>query len=364
VSAIVISLCTISASAEGWGKTEDGKSYFELNDKKKLTGFCNIDGSVYYFDNKGMMVTGNQTINGYNYSFGSDGKMMLGWKKNSSGDTLYFDTVTGVRSRGFCEIDKSTYYFLASGVMLKDGSYKINNKTYTFGKDGKLSAKTPYVPVTYTGTLMGIDLGDSFTDIHGNGRLGEYYRTLKELETGYLYTISDTKLLSIKNKDKYYTSKPLIFFEDRIHGYYLISSFDFTYIMVFVKEYSTVKDAKGVRYKKMTEADINFLYDYYEKILDKTFGGESLFYAKPINNLHVYSSKKSNKYVANPDFITKDDIKGWYNLNKLSVYSTGSEMVYLFTDKNLVALVSISNDYKDLADNAYLFELFYNYDEA
>jgi glucan-binding repeat-containing protein len=366
VCAIALSLCSISVSAEGWGKTEDGKSYFELKDKKKLTGFNNIDGSVYYFDKNGNMLTGHQTINGYKYCFASNGKIMTGWQKTSSGDTMYYAPSYGVRYRGFCEIDNSTYYFQSNGVMLKGGSYKINEKTYTFGEDGKLSDKTPYKPETFADTLIGLHYSDSLDDVYATGILGDTEdNSSAELNKNSLYRFYDMEYSSVKNGDKYYISQPVIWFDNCFNGTHSVASLDITYYWVNDKDCDSYAEEKAndIKFDFMEKADIDFVYDYYAKLLNKAFYGESPFYAKPLNNLHVYSSKKSNTYTANPAFLKISDIKSKYNLDKLSVYSNETEMVYLFTDDELVALVSVGADYSHWADDAFVFELFYKSSE-
>ncbi len=70
------SINQINSLHTGWLKYPDENGatyYFDLNDRKMLTGWHIIVGNTYWFSETGVMATGDIIIDGIIYQFGADG---------------------------------------------------------------------------------------------------------------------------------------------------------------------------------------------------------------------------------------------------------------------------------------------------
>lgn len=98
----------------GWIKGPN--TFYADADGVLRIGWASIAGKKYYFKTDSSMAKYTNTINGKTYYFNSSGVMHTGWLKyNSTGKWSYFDQ---------------------NGVMLKNTTRMIGNKTYYFDKDG------------------------------------------------------------------------------------------------------------------------------------------------------------------------------------------------------------------------------------
>src|SRR5699024_765497 len=109
------------------------------------TGWVKDDGSWYYFASNGVRQKSWQTIDGRKYYFYSSGKMAVGWVKSGVGNYYYFEETETSRFKegqmhtSWLEYNGRTYYMRPStGRMVKDGTYSIGGKEYTFDEYGVL----------------------------------------------------------------------------------------------------------------------------------------------------------------------------------------------------------------------------------
>lgn len=123
----------------------DGKYYYFGSDGAMETGWVKDDGSWYYFASNGVRQKSWQTIDGRKYYFYSSGKMAVGWVKSGVGNYYYFEETETSRFKegqmhtSWLEYNGRTYYMRPStGRMVKDGTYSIGGKEYTFDEYGVL----------------------------------------------------------------------------------------------------------------------------------------------------------------------------------------------------------------------------------
>lgn len=171
LAASALAAVSPAASAE-WVKTKAGYSYKDDGTGERLTGWQTVSGEKYYFNKEGVALTGWRKINGDTYYFNASkrGKMLTGWAK-ISGKQYYFGS-DGVMRTGWVKIKGSTYYFGTNGVMLAGNSYRIGEKVYSFGADGKL---------VYTSAALGCN-ALSITKSLSFGKT-----TVKQLEKNFPY---------------------------------------------------------------------------------------------------------------------------------------------------------------------------------
>ena len=108
------------ATNGGWQKVKIGDYYYSLYKSGLISTnvFREFGSAFCYFDNKGRMATGWKTVNDARY---------------------YFDKTTGGRVTGLQKIDGYYYFFSDYGKLVKNAKRTINNRQYTFGKDGKMT---------------------------------------------------------------------------------------------------------------------------------------------------------------------------------------------------------------------------------
>ncbi|MBP5254127.1 MAG: hypothetical protein J6Z23_01920 [Lachnospiraceae bacterium] len=133
------------ARARGWTYVEgyDGEWKWHYADAYGVfvTGWRKIDGKWYYFDYNSCMVTDMQLINGKYYRFNSNGAMTTGWWQ-FRGSWFYFGD-DGAMVTGWKQIEGEWYYFSESGVMAV-GWITVNGKTYYFKKSGAMAHSEYY----------------------------------------------------------------------------------------------------------------------------------------------------------------------------------------------------------------------------
>lgn len=90
-----------------------------------------VSGNTYYFDKiTGKMSTGFITEDGNQYYFHpDDGTQVTGWTE-IEGNECYFDLETGIRQLGFVKIDTDTYYLNEKGRVR--GVQKLERKYMVF----------------------------------------------------------------------------------------------------------------------------------------------------------------------------------------------------------------------------------------
>jgi hypothetical protein len=141
-----------STTKKGWNSDSKGWWYVKSDGSYYKSCWAKIDGKDYYFWADGYMAA-DEYIKSSNYS--KDGKLYYvdakgawngksyKWNQNKNGWWI-----EGVESKWYpksewCKIDKKYYYFWSNGYMVT-GTKTINNKKYTFNKDGSL--KSPSKP--------------------------------------------------------------------------------------------------------------------------------------------------------------------------------------------------------------------------
>jgi hypothetical protein len=309
LTALSISALSLPVSAD-WGKTDEGTSYYTLEDGSKATGFTVIDGETYYFKKDGTMLTGSYKIGGAYYRFGSDGKMFTGFAKNKSGDYYYY-AKDGKRASGWTEISGSTYYFTGKGIMLKGASYKIDGEVYKFGADGKLSgSKAPASASTASASSGGYFL---------DGYFGESMEKITKRNPGIISFIEDESFsLAI---DMQYQSMKLgstnaaginayMFMEDK----YVIG------VKLFGGTVDTVPGSilsGDFDTTPFTTAQINAIYNAYVKQYTAKYGD-------PIDLAALG--------------VTDEDLG---DFNKVSMFATGTTIYMVVTADEYVAAVGV-----------------------
>ena len=120
---------------------DDGTTYtdwvYANKDGSLATGWKKINGTWYYFDKYGWMmadywVSGDEEGKTF-YYVDESGAMVTGWEKLGD-DWFYFDA-NGVWVTNSWIKDGDTWYYVEY-TMLKDGTYTIDGKEYTFDASG------------------------------------------------------------------------------------------------------------------------------------------------------------------------------------------------------------------------------------
>lgn len=94
--------------------------YYCNEDGKSVDGITEINGNKYWFNCGWMCTVGYTQIDGENYVIGADGKLVK------------------LSYKGWNKVGENWYYVDENGEMVKDGAYKIGDKTYVFSKYGKM----------------------------------------------------------------------------------------------------------------------------------------------------------------------------------------------------------------------------------
>ncbi|MGI6070534.1 MAG: N-acetylmuramoyl-L-alanine amidase family protein [Blautia sp.] len=156
------------AIREDWIKSGDNYYYVNKNGAMYENRQVKIDDKYYYFDDGGTMhrgwlekgaywyfyskengarVSSWQTIDDIRYYFYSSGRMATGWVKSGKGNYYYFaeegkysNYKEGQLYKSWLTYNGRKYYMRPStGMMVKDGTYSIGGKEYTFDKYGVLN---------------------------------------------------------------------------------------------------------------------------------------------------------------------------------------------------------------------------------
>lgn len=136
----------------------DGKYYYFGNGGAMHKGWLE-KGSTWYFYSRenGARVKSWQTIDERKYYFYSNGRMAVGWVKSSVGNYYYFEEETtskvkeGQLHTSWLTYNGRKYYMRPSnGMMVKDGTYSIGGKEYTFDKYGVLNGNESVKDPEYT----------------------------------------------------------------------------------------------------------------------------------------------------------------------------------------------------------------------
>jgi glucan-binding YG repeat protein len=136
------------ANTTGWVKIYDGNgnldyAYYVSSGGALTVGWKKIGGKWYYFDTYDCEMENDEwprTINNKGYYFRSNGVMQGesgGWIKRDS-YYWYYANKGGSLVTGWKKLNGKWYYFDASGAynMYRGGTYKINQKSYTFNDNG------------------------------------------------------------------------------------------------------------------------------------------------------------------------------------------------------------------------------------
>lgn len=121
----------------GW-EEKDGKwYYYDANGNMVKSDWVKYKGQWYYLGEDGAMLTKWQKINGKNYFLYDDGHMASGeWVDglwlDMSGAQTYKPTGSWKKN------DKGQWWEDSSGIYLRSRSVMIDNKSYSFDKDGYL----------------------------------------------------------------------------------------------------------------------------------------------------------------------------------------------------------------------------------
>lgn len=112
----------VFAETAGW-KTENGKTFYVMEDGNYPCGVCSIDNIVYSFAADGSLIgkyTGIARKNGV-LRYYKDGVIFRGgWITDGSG-TYYFDK-NGVGAEGIASVDGVKYYFAPDGRLMNEAS--------------------------------------------------------------------------------------------------------------------------------------------------------------------------------------------------------------------------------------------------
>ena len=136
------------ANTTGWVKIYDGNgnldyAYYVSSGGALAVGWKKIGGKWYYFDTYNCEMENDEwpeTINNKGYFFRSNGVMQGeagGWIKRDD-YYWYYANKGGSLVTGWKKINGKWYYFDADGgyYMYRGGTYKINQKSYTFDDNG------------------------------------------------------------------------------------------------------------------------------------------------------------------------------------------------------------------------------------
>ena len=147
------SMVAYYATEEGWKFKSLGKytgislqydTVYGFKNSEFVFGKAFFDGKMYWFKDYGPSYTGlTKMSNGDLYYFSKKrenlGQALTGWVK--IGDKKYYFRTSGENkykaAKGWMKIKGEKYYFYSDGTMAT-GKVKINGKTYSFDKNGKL----------------------------------------------------------------------------------------------------------------------------------------------------------------------------------------------------------------------------------
>nr|WP_297770344.1 hypothetical protein [uncultured Butyrivibrio sp.] len=124
--------------AGGTWSSKWGSTYYETEEGEKLTGIQKINGEYYLFSKNGILQCNVfHEENGQKYYFGSEGKMKIGWFDKWS--STYYADENGVIQTGFVDIDEDTYYFKADGKLTRSTWITVGDAKYYTKTTGKLA---------------------------------------------------------------------------------------------------------------------------------------------------------------------------------------------------------------------------------
>lgn len=116
--------------------TEGKTTFYICKNGEKATGFIEADGYTYYFNASGAMVKSRWiTENGKTYFFGADGRAYEGFR-TINGKEFFFDA-RGARKTGFARDGEGNLYFMQTSGALRNSWKTIGVSTYYFGEDGR-----------------------------------------------------------------------------------------------------------------------------------------------------------------------------------------------------------------------------------
>ena len=126
--------------------TEDGHTYYYVEDVMVTSTWVEVEGKQYYFDVNGYMVTKESVIDNALCTFNADGSLATREELGSyngfltlEGNTYFYEN--GTKAVGWKNISDNWYYFFESGVMNR-GNKTIDKIYYVFNADGTLAHGT------------------------------------------------------------------------------------------------------------------------------------------------------------------------------------------------------------------------------
>lgn len=166
----------------GWQTISKKTFYFGSASSGALrTGWQKINNKWFYFRKdgtngaKGVMLTGWQKINDKNYylkkagKLGTKGKMLSGWQKINNKNFYFGSSSDGSLKTGWQTIAGKNYYFKIDGGWgtvgenLRNGTYTIDGKKYSFDASGVCASKTPAANTPSPDYVLRVDPTDGKT---------------------------------------------------------------------------------------------------------------------------------------------------------------------------------------------------------
>ncbi len=197
--------------------TEDGGTFYYVNNKKTYAGLIEIDGSYYYVNGRCEVVTGRYYVSKTNglmetgwYNFAADGKMIMpepvviknGIVTEDDGITYYYVNDKKTYA-GLIQIGED-YYYVNGKCIVVTGKYLVTKTNglmekgwYTFAEDGKMIMPEP---VVIKNGIVTEDDGIMYYYVNGT----KTYAGLICIDGSYYYV--NGKCIVVTGR--YYVSKP------------------------------------------------------------------------------------------------------------------------------------------------------------
>ncbi len=124
-----------------WGTVNGNPVYFDKNHRQVKDAWITTGGKYYYLNSSGYRSSGwkvDSTTGQSYYLDPTTGEMKLGWINLNN--TWYYLGLNGVMHKGWLYLNGKWYYFTPNGQMVVNQTMFVDDKNYTFGQDGTVTA--------------------------------------------------------------------------------------------------------------------------------------------------------------------------------------------------------------------------------
>ncbi|OOM74549.1 cadherin-like beta sandwich domain-containing protein [Clostridium sp. BL-8] len=124
-----------------WGTVNGKPVYFDKNHRQVKDAWITTGGKYYYLNSSGYRSSGWKVDSATGQSYYLDpttGEMKLGWINLNN--TWYYLGLNGVMHKGWLYLNGKWYYFTPNGQMVVNQTMFVDDKNYTFGQDGTVTA--------------------------------------------------------------------------------------------------------------------------------------------------------------------------------------------------------------------------------